>query len=628
MGHALIDAPSWDEVNALVESDTVRRLSELVGSGTKTIGARRFFKWVAQSSDDDAVWMQHYLKTSSSDVEDRGTIQAIHRVIETWLIQLAEPKIFKNMTLRGHRSELISAIEKLREIEEFAFPHIDARLIPLPHSVDKETHSSLADLKLAELSEIGLYQRDAAGLALIRSAAFAVFEEREKIFEFGQRVMSEACPSDEWASHWSLLRDLIQDEMESWSTRRCSQFKKWTPVLSERLKVFAQPGSWQVLGLDIFRSDQKLHLNLVADLITSCVGPSIHASQAIQVIFCCDTGWNRQPIQSLSAMPFAFRSGGKVTIGSSRVLLAYKNRADHAVSANPDLAKMVRGIAGSDSKALWQNISSELKLGQADEQSELAQDSELIRLLVRYQRLQTHSRSWTDEETSALFFHELRQRAGLAACNHDIGRSMPTKSILTTPGLTFSAIRKSFLNSLSTVGFEPREISEFAGHRNLNILQQNYIVGSQAARVYEEPIRFWQGCVQELILDDRIALALRVPEANREWFRMLAELTGVTSACGMTSDTLETEVSEDFLFEPNADNLLSLYLTHRSLKRQRHDVPHERWLVQGRPLLAMIKGIGRTVFKKSLWREYLLAARRGNDMVETGRITLPILLEI
>lgn len=199
---------------------------------------------------------------------------------------------------------------------------------------------------------------------------------------------------------------------------------------------------------------------------------------------------------------------------------------------------------------------------------------------------------------------------------------------LTRKGATFSAMRKSFLNTLSTAGFESSFIAEIAGHRSRSVLAKNYFVDQQATRTYENSVRVIQGCIQELTLNKRVALRLNIDDETRAHFRMVALHTGVMSACGMTPLELDGEVTDDFVFEPTFSNLIDLYLCHRGLKKQRYEVPHQRWVIQGKALMAVIKGVGRTIFKKGLGRDYWAAARHANGLLKSGNVTLPVMLEV
>jgi hypothetical protein len=628
MAAALEHIPTWFEIRKNLKYRIVEQISDLVGSGTKATGARRFFAWVAAAATEDAQWMKSYLANDDRDVHDLATIRRVHRCIAGWTTALLKTNKWKSTSVRAQRGHLLTAIDRLREIDESSFPLIDPRLMPLGAHKDSRGRRSLGELDWKEFEHLDPSKRDATGIAILRAAALQIFERYEKIYAFGQRILNQPAPAENTAQHH--IRRLIDDEITSWSIHGYSQFSQsWGEEKSEIIASLASPAVWQDLGLDIEFETDQLQFTLVADLILSCIAPTYRLNQAIQTIFCCDTGWNRQPIQYLPAQPFAYRTDKEIFIGSNRILASLKNRAGHVVHADPSNAEFVRGLAATNFSSEWDDLAANLKVEKGDEQFRLALNSELLDLLKRYQAMQTRSCSWKTGKTSELFFYVLGQRAiGVQVADRDISVLMPADSPLKRPGVNFSAIRKSFLNSLSSAGLEPSFITEIAGQRSGRILQQNYIIGAQAARTYEEPARFWQGCIQEILLNDKIAFKLSIPDENREWFRMFGLLTGITAACGLEQMELDGEVTDDYIFVPNQKNYIDLFLAHKGVKQQRYQVSQQRWEIQGEALLGIIKGYGRQLSNKQLGREYRTAARIANARIKSGELTVPLMLEI
>lgn len=628
MAAALEQIPTWIEIRKKLKYRLVEQISDLVGSGTKTTGVRRFFAWVAASGTEDAEWMKRYLANDNRDVDDLATVRRVHRCIASWTTALLETKIWKSTSVRQQRTHLLTAIDRLREIDENSFPLIDPRLMPLGAHKDSTGRRALGELDWKEFENLDPSRRDATGIDILRSAALDIFKRHEKIYAFGHRILHEPAPTQNAA--WHHIRTLIEYEIMSWSTHGYSQFSQsWDEEKSEVIASLTSPAVWQDLGIDIEFETDQLTYTLVADLILSCIAPTYRLNQAIQTIFCCDTGWNRQPIQYLPLQPFAYRTDNEIFIGSNRVLASLKVRAGHVVHADPENAELIRGLAATNFSSEWDDLSASLKVEKGDEQFRLKLDSELLDLLQRYQAMQTLSRSWTNEKTKDLFFYALSQRAiGVQVADRDINVLMPADSPFKRPGVNFSAIRKSFLNSLSSAGLEPSFISEIAGHRSGKILQENYIIGAQATRTYEEPARFWQGCIQEILLNDKIAFKLSIPEKNREWFRMFGMLTGITAACGLEQVELDGEVTDDYIFVPNQKNYIDLFLAHKGVKQQRYQVSQHRWEIQGEALLGIIKGYGEQISKKQLGREYRTAARIANARIKSGELSVPLMLEI
>lgn len=629
MPAALAEIPTWEEIKEDLKCELADRFGDMVGSGVKTAGARRFFGWLASAENEHAIWMKEFVTDGNKDVTEPRTIRRVHQAIETWQNSLLDLKIFQSSSVRGQRQHLLDAIARYRQIDEDAFPLIDPKLMPLGAHRDTKNHTALGELDWPEFDGVEPSLRDAVGIATLRSAALQVFERYEKIFKFGQSILHDLNPPTQNSIWWD-VRTLIEEEIDCWTQNRRSQFSTpWSEAKRDVIRPLSDPSVWRDLGLDIQFDKDGLTFTHVADIIVGCVGPTYRLNQAIQTIFCCDTGWNRQPTQYLPVHPFAFRTDTEAFLGSKSALGSFKNRAGHAVFADPAAASVIRGLAAANYTSEWENIAVELKFEKNDQQTTVKLDSELLGLMERYRSTQILSRSWTDEQTSELFFYALSQRAqGVRKADRDISLLMAEESPLSREGVKFSAVRKSFLNSFSSAGFDPSYIGEIAGHRTSSILQKNYIIGAQADRTYGEAARYWQGCLQEIALTNQVAFKLQIPDKDREWFRMFGLLTGITAACGLTSIQLDGGVAEDNVFVPNTESFIELFLAHKGIKQQRYDVPVQRWEVQGKAALAVIKGIGREISKKQLGREYRSAARIANRKLKSGEFTLPLILEI
>ncbi|WP_029616602.1 site-specific integrase [Pseudorhizobium marinum] len=628
MAAALDPVPTWQEVREKFDHPVIATLEKLVGTGTKTAGAKRFFGWVATSETSEAEWMRSYVANDNRDVDSHATVGAIRGAILRWVDSLQELGIWKSGSIRAQRDHLLKALEKLREFDPGSFPSIDPRSMPMGAHHDGGNFTTLSALDWPEFEGVEPERRDAVALSVLRGAALEVFERYEKIYQFGQRVLGDDCSGVKNKRAVKTLRRLIGDEISSWEKTGRSQFSiRWSVSLSDGIDQLRDPEIWRSFGLYVWGNRDNLQPTAVADLVLACVGPTFRANQAVQVIFCADTGWNRQPIQELPRHPYAFRTDSSVLLGSEKVLTNFKNRAGHMVHAGTEMTAVVRGIAELDLKSHWEDVANELRLSKADEQASMAHEAPLIQILDRFEKLQSLSRAWAKGETESLFFYVLSQRTGsVVKANRDPGLLMP-EGPLTRKGATFSAMRKSFLNTLSTAGFEPSFIAEIAGHRSRSVLAKNYFVDQQAARTYEDSVRVIQGCIQELILNKRLALRLNINDETRDHFRMVALHTGVMSAAGLTPLELDGEVTDDFVFEPTFSGLIDLYLCHRGLKKQRWELPHHRWVIQGQALMAIIKGLGRTVFAKGLGRDYWAAARHADGLLRSGTVTLPEMLE-
>lgn len=626
---ALDQIPTWRQVRQYFDHPIMAKLEDIVGSSNKTAGAKRFFGWVASSDAEEARWMRQFIRNNERNASDPTAAGSVRAAMLRWIESFREINSMKSGSVRSLRDSALRAMDKVREVDPESFPRIDPRSMPMGSHHDAGNYIALGNLEWLEFADVEPERRDAVALSLMRNSALEVFDRYENIFEFGQRLLRGDVTDVKHGRSAKVLQRLIADEVRSWQKRGRSQFgTTWSKSLSNRINRLKDPKVWRSFGIEPLFEASPLASTVVADLVIACVGPTYRLNQAVQIVFCTDTGWNRQPIQELPRQPYAFRTKSALVLGSHRVLMNFKNRADHMVHANTNMSTIVRGIAELDLKSHWDEVASELKLEKADEQVTLGMDSELAILLDRLEKIQGPSRNWTRGETENLFFYVLSQRASSAIkAKREPGILMP-QGPLTRKGATFSAMRKSFLNTLSTAGFEPTFVAELAGHRSRSILAKNYFVDQQAARTFEASVRVFQECIQELVLNERIGLRLNISGETRAHFRMIALHTGVLSACGMTSAELDGDISEDFIFDPTHSNLTDLYLCHRGLKQQRYEVSHQRWMVQGNALMAVIKSIGRTLFKQGVGRDYWVAARTTNDLLKSGKITLPKMLDL
>ena len=110
--------------------------------------------------------------------------------------------------------------------------------------------------------------------------------------------------------------------------------------------------------------------------------------------------------------------------------------------------------------------------------------------------------------------------------------------------------------------------------------------------------------------------------------RQHADLAGITEALGLTKG--EDLPSEHLViqFMPTDQRLAELYLAHRALQNLRHRTKnYGKFRVKYLPMLAMVKAIGRELFKSGLGPKYKMAARMTCTDIKRGRVALPFLGE-
>ncbi len=235
MAAALDPVPTWQDVREKFDSAIIAKLEELVGTGPKTAGAKRFFGWVATSETSEAEWMRNYVANDNRDIESHATIGAIRGAILRWVDSLQELGVWKTGSIRAQRDHLLRALEKLREFNPGIFPKIDPRSMPMGAHHDGGNYATLCSLNWPEFDGVEPERRDAIALSVLRNAALEVFERYERIYRFGQNVLSGDCSLVENKRAVKTLRRLIVDEIRSWETIGRSQFSiAWSASLTLR----------------------------------------------------------------------------------------------------------------------------------------------------------------------------------------------------------------------------------------------------------------------------------------------------------------------------------------------------------------------------------------------------------
>ncbi|WP_017965219.1 hypothetical protein [Rhizobium leguminosarum] len=620
--------PSWSFLEDRLPVDIVAFVRAFPTGGN--IGARRFFNWVLTSPTEHARWMLNYLLAPEREIETHAPVTGIRNAILSWQEELFQRRALKSATIRQGKDRLVSALCEAGADERIRFPRVFADMFPTPAVNDAEPHPCLAMFDWPEFIETPEEGRDEHGIRLVRAHALEVFQSCEEKYDFGQLILEQTMPSHpSLRAEWLALRALLKLEIASWTKERRSIFSRpWSQKTRERMAKLKTRETWVRLGLKLPSGGDSLATNVLTNLIVSCVGPTFCVGQALQAIFCCDSGWNRRPIQSLPQSPFVFRTDRIVKLGSEKMMTNFKARAGHFVFADASQAEIFKGIAAQNIEAKWSASNADVPVSRYDEVLDVEPDSELLSLMARYSRLTSGIRPWCGENTQDLFFIALSQRfrGGIVAVDREIGALMPD-GILTRPGVTFSTVRKSFLNAVDRQVDSSAETRAVAGQVTPSILQRNYRTDPFSVAEYELPVRFVQNCAEAIILPDGLAVKLRFNDKQRAWFKKLALVSGIASACGIALAP-SSAVDDDFVFNPTPDNLLDLYFAHRSLKKQRLELPPGRWEIQGQIMLGIVKGIGRTLFSKGLACAYVKAARAGNEMLRSGYCTLTPVLEV
>ncbi|TAV74715.1 hypothetical protein [Rhizobium leguminosarum] len=621
---------SWEEITEKLKSSVMKNI-RLHAPPVPATGIRHFLHWVCDSHHPDSASFRKYLADNDREGDSYRSRETVYAAIKAWCAETEATGLSGN-TMRSYRQNALACLEQVGQDPTSRFPAVSTKAVRYTTPYKIKGRPSIAALDWIELAEVPLAQRDAAGLKLVRATAIEIFEIEEKFFHFGRAILSE--PPTTRDIHYTLkmaLRLIVASEQASWTKYNTSQFsQRWTENIHQAYSSIGTFENWRELGFPIAsdKTGAMSHLEFGSHVL-KCIGPSLIALHAAQIIFCCDNGWNKQPIQDLGSVPFVFQTENEIRIGSQRVLQSFKTRADHFVFANGDTGRILRGLHEADAVSTWDQVVTSLACADFDETAVLATDGDLYDLMTRFSKMTGPLRSLKDPLAETHFFIAvtIRYRGGLTNKVNDV-KALLGESLLARDLFGFAAIRKSFIVAMGKAGRQNDEIRAAVGQHSTGHLESTYRADAVATKEFEDAIRFFQGCVQALSVDGTTAVKIGLSDDDAAWFKLLARESGIESACGLSRTQSADEVDPDFVFVPNDENLADLYLADRALKSQKRSISYTRWQAQGMPLSALLLAIYREILKKGFKQLYKNVARRTKARLTAGRITLPAVLQV
>ncbi|WP_189041747.1 hypothetical protein [Aliidongia dinghuensis] len=562
--------------------------------------------------------------------------------------------------LRGHHEDLAARftgktashfcstvsrlLEFLGKLGDSRFPPFERRLISFPEFTgDVRSLGSLGWLELASL--VGA-QAEREALNLVREQAVKEFEKFEHRFEAGQHFLGEGSPPHDCPSPeaWHAIKTAIVAERHSWITTGTSLFganRRWPSELEAIRDKLLLPDTWRDAGcscvLDAkYSSTDRINNFHLSSMILGLLGPTLPASNAIMIVFCTDSGWNRQPIKDLPRNPYVFRTPEEIVLGSEAIISSFKTRANHEVVVYLERGEPLTGLAYMAAKEEWGRFLQEY--GSSTQSSDYltvklvtkAEDTSLLSLLERYSKMTDAIRPLDVAEACAdRFFVNLTPRYGIRPATLRTAH-FPSSGVLSRDGVTLMAIRKSFLTVKLHATGSVASVRPFASHTGTGVLMPHYLNSNDVREELNLQIRFHQNAVQALVLKERpdAAACLSLATADMEWYRRLASFAGIAAAIGLEGIAAGKPENGLLVFEPTFENLRELFLTHLALRRCRKRIGLARWAVQVLPLLAIAKAFGRALRAQGLWPAYLKAARAAHRDLKACQITLPVVMEV
>lgn len=637
-----------DDVRAVITRNVEQKLVTAQG-----LGIRHFLGWLAVGGGAKADSADDLLVGSLSgrgapSVSRSSYLQMLIAALRRWLDHISAEKIFTPTTRFSYGHRAAEVLEWLGAMDDGRYPRFQEWMISIPHGRWKRgasTVRSLGSLDWPELIALRGVVREREALTLVRNEAVRIFVGYESVFRFGQAVLRNAtAPSDVEPQAWTEIKTLLEAE------RRCQSETGRSLVPSpyhdpENIKrTFGgafENRTWIAAGLHPSAGGDRwlrddMDLATVGSLVRTCLGATKRTTTLVATIFCCDTGWNLQPLRDLPRHPFLFQTKDEYGLATSAFVSAFKNRARHDVFAYLERGAVISGLVEEQVKAEWERTADNLnRIGRGGgclilpSYTQRAENS-LLSVLERYQATTDAIRPYDrDKECAAKFFCYLTPTYGVSDRFTCI-RQLEWDGVLGREGVQFRSIRKSYLALRARDAGSVTATRSLAGHTSTSVLMPHYLNTEDINRELDESIRFFQNSCQSVLLGGRpnIAVRLNLSRQDLEWFGRLAAISGISSAIGLHRHPSNDSKSVSLLrFEPTNDNLRDLFLVHRALRCSQASVGLHRWKVQALPLLAIVKAIGRTLCSKGLRPAYFKAARAAVAKLAAGTITLPPVME-
>lgn len=516
------------------------------------------------------------------------------------------------------------------------------------------TRYSLADGAWPQLEGLSGAARERMALQISRASFMEYFMEGRRLFQFGQALLQDQPDIDgtNIKARGTLRVALVQirSELAAHGHVRLLHNKKASGIQNKKYKEawynsLRDANLWRSAGLDlgefgvdnIYKDVAKIKRALLGG-----IGPGRWTSYATLGILCCDTGWNLQPLSSLPKYPFVFRTVDRGHIGTSAYIRAFKNRAGHDVLAYLESSPIISGSRFNTAIELWKATASEIDpesqrdgyaiLGASEEDTAttgldvldtyISMRNSLCDLHPNLRRIEPMWVSLSTAGTVSILQNEGNRKLP------DVFKGHP---VLDRKPMGWSAIRKTVLALRLEDSGTMSGVRSPAGHKGTGVLMPHYLNTPAIIAKLDRSIRDYQDRLEAVAIRNldqgRIALALRTTEQDLERLRSMATSAGISVTFGVgVQDDSYAEAPPQVEFAPTDGNLKELFLVHRKLSRmQATYLNRARWELHWLPVFALVKAIGREVFRGGLGRRYRQAARIACADLRSGVIVLPCL---
>jgi len=605
--------------------DDLRSYQAATPRGTrKILGIRYLMSCITLNPSAHSDVLLSALAGRGEQVCDASTIKAVIEDCERAL-----SREFAPITVTNMMRDCSHFLEHLSEHPNRSYPHFSRRYKKFKF-VSAES-STIADLDFPETKALTGAAKLRMSMQIVSDAAMDVVRKHASFFNAAApmregRIAADLPKSAQAAA--AAISAVAMAEIRSFEKTGCSQFttngfRPSSQSDDDPIKLLEDPATWQNAGLgELVPEVGSLNFHQIAALVMSCIGATPQAVLAAQIVFCCESGWNRQPIDDIPSEVYQFRLADSAGVASASFVSVFKNRAGHLVQAFLEHSEL-SGIRATDAVAAWEEADREREWPRSDHRCLIGYTSpaylalELMRPLVEALNLFTK-----DDQVHQRFFKTISRRSGVSRIKGDIADSFKSGP-LARPGLTFKLIRKSYLQLMFRVVDTVEALRTHAGHAGTGVLLSSYLNSPDVRRELEQSTRFFQNAVQSLVVAEvGGSLELHMSAENHEWFYNLARISGVASAVGYGVST-PLAGPPAFSFTPSDEQIRALFAIAMSLDEEEKTASRRRWALVGVPLrgfieaiLAKLKSAGMTLLLKRIGDQL-------QDDVRSGRVALP-----
>ncbi|EJT05016.1 hypothetical protein [Rhizobium sp. CCGE 510] len=599
--------------------------NELRGT-TKIVGFRYLMSYVTSkpSSYSDAV--VRALSGCGNEHCDATTIKSVIDECET---ALKGSGAFATKTVTGLMRNCSHLFEHMSELPNRSYPHFSRRYKKFTH-VPTES-ASIADLGFPETKNLTGSAKLRVSMKVISDAAMDVLQKHASFFKAAEPLrkgrIAADLPKEERAA-CNAISAVVRAEIRSFEQAGKSQFSKSgvrtnSKAVDASMNLLADPATWREAGLgELVPKVASLDFPQIMTLVLCCVGATIVPVLAAKMVFCCDTGWNRQPIEDIPPEVYQFRLVDEVGVACASFVQAFKNRAGHLVQTLLEHSQL-RGLRATDAVAAWEEAEREQNWGDCDQRSMVGYTSpayvalELLRPSV--EALDGYTK---DQRVHERFFKSISVSGGVSLNKREIATVFKSGP-LATPGLNFKLIRRSYLQLMFRVVDTVEALRTDAGHAGTGVLLPVYLNSPEIRRELEQSTRFFQNAIQSLVIAEvgKPLEFLMTPEQH-VWFYNLARVSGVASAVGYGVST-PIAGPPAFRFTPSDEQLRSLFAISKSLDIEEKTADPRRWSLVGVPLRGFTKAIFAKLKSAGMSRLLKRISDEFNDDLRRGFVDLP-----